>query len=480
MPTATTDKWRTIAARKQEKREKAIQSWKLICELLSTRELEITELPPQYTAEEILKASVNRSIIAHHLANPLTEIMFARGLSRARELDEIMARTGKPIGPLHGLPISLKDKFNIAGEETSMGTVALAEHTLDVTDPIVQRLEAAGAVLYVKTNIPQTGLSGECNNFAFSRTPTPWNTTLSVGGPLGIGSDVLGSIRTPANFNGIYGLCPTSGRFPGHGAYRSRGLTLISGVFGPLARSVDGLELYTRTMLILTHGNGTPHAIISPGDRITTKNLPRDRKLRVSIVEHDGVVIPHPPIRRCLREAMPRSGRCSTRSPSRSFRRLSCLHHGMSSVSRSTRIAQPILSKCVRNTFDIWIDTAKPTASGEAIDVIVLPSGGHVAPLHSTLEYFAYELYSNVLDWPCATIPVGFVDPTLDPAVDDLEIPPLSEMDRRNREKWSLEAYKDAPVADVAPVGRRCREGDHARGIDTSDCLGPWDEFIVY
>jgi amidase len=242
---------------------------------LSVRQIEITDSEPSqplkmlasgvWTAQEVLLAFIARTIIAHHLTNPLTDPMFDRGFRRAIELDDYHRRTGKTVGPLHGLPISLKDVFNVQGMPTTLGFVARANvHPLH-SDELVNQLSAAGAIFYCKTNIPQSLMSGECHNFLFGRTATPYNTTLSAGGPsggegslialggspLGIGTDIAGSIRTPANFNGIYGLCPTHGRFPLHDAEKANAGYLINGVAGPLSRGIDGLEVYARTLLSL-------------------------------------------------------------------------------------------------------------------------------------------------------------------------------------------------------------------------------------
>ncbi len=145
---------------------------------------------------------------------------FDVGMQRARELDEYMARTGQPIGPLHGLPISLKDIFDIPGRDSTHGYAAWAFKPKASCSRLIRKLEEAGAVFYCKTNVPrrsflvgngtaltsalETLMSGECVNYLFGRTSTPFNINLSAGGssggegslvslggsPLGLGTDI--------------------------------------------------------------------------------------------------------------------------------------------------------------------------------------------------------------------------------------------------------------------------------------------------
>ncbi|EWZ51205.1 hypothetical protein BFJ63_vAg11489 [Fusarium oxysporum f. sp. narcissi] len=298
---------------------------------LSARQIEITDSEPSqllkmlasgaWTAQEVLLAFIARCIIAHHLTNPLTGPMFDQGFRRAVELDDYHRRTGKTAGPFHGLPISLIDVFNIQGMPTTLGFVARANAHPVHSGELVNRLSAAGAIFYYKTNIPQSLMSGECHNFLFGRTATPYNTTLSAGGssggegslialggsPLGIGSDIAGSIRTPANSNGVYGLCPTNGRLPLHDAEQSNAGYLINGVAGPLSKSIDGLEVYARTLLSLKPWEWDSACERLPWDEQVYQEtlligLSGKRQLCIGFVANDRITTPHPPIERGMRE----------------------------------------------------------------------------------------------------------------------------------------------------------------------------------
>lgn len=176
--------WQTVAARKRADREKALApypEWRLQrdvsptlkdvstihIEELGDRELEIVRhdatslvrliARQHFSAVEVLRAFCHAATIAQDLTNCLTEIFYEEGLQRAAELDEYLAQTGKVVGPLHGLPVSIKDHILVTGKDTSTGYVAWAYKSVAKKDAVaVDILRKAGAVLYVKTNNPQT------------------------------------------------------------------------------------------------------------------------------------------------------------------------------------------------------------------------------------------------------------------------------------------------------------------------------------
>lgn len=171
--------WESIAAQKKKVQTEAIpKEWLLktlppssqldvrgvpaSCGILNAKELEITEKHDatslilalqerEYTAFEVATAFCKRAAIAQQLTNCLTEIFFDRALERAKELDAYFERTGRPFGPLHGLPISVKDSFDIVGLDSSIGIAALANKPAIKNAALVDILLKAGAVLYVKT-----------------------------------------------------------------------------------------------------------------------------------------------------------------------------------------------------------------------------------------------------------------------------------------------------------------------------------------
>lgn len=157
--------------------------------------------------------------------NCLTEILFKEALARAQFLDEHLAKTGKVIGPLHGLPISLKDCFITPPHPSSIGMACYANQPTAPQEEtiLVGILAKLGAVFYVKTTTPTAMMMMETINNVWGETNGAYHSGTSCGGssggegallamrasPLGVGTDIGGSIRIPSAFNYLYGLKPT-------------------------------------------------------------------------------------------------------------------------------------------------------------------------------------------------------------------------------------------------------------------------------
>ena len=175
-------------------------------------------------------------------------------IDRARDAERAVA-SGAPLGPLHGIPYTIKDSIDVAGFPTTSGSLLTSRTPATADAAVVARIRAAGGVLLGKTNTPEFTLWWETDNRVFGRTNNPWNTDRTTGGssggeaaaissgmsPLGIGSDSGGSIRVPAAYCNIFGLKPTHGRVPitGHVPYTLLQATHV----GPLARSARDIAL---------------------------------------------------------------------------------------------------------------------------------------------------------------------------------------------------------------------------------------------
>ncbi|RAH41009.1 amidase signature enzyme [Aspergillus brunneoviolaceus CBS 621.78] len=215
--------------------------------ILDSRELEITETldatalleklsTSEYSAVEVCTAFCKRTAIAQQLTNCLTEIFFETALERAKVLDEYLKRKGRPMGPLHGLPISLKDSLNVTGEYSTIEYVSFIKNgPATENSPLVDILLSPGAVLYVKTNVPQSCMrlidhSLDCRfsqqhfwtdlksekSHPYSRRKQWWRSALVAlrGSLLGVGTDIAGSIRIPSICCGTYGFRPPASRIP--------------------------------------------------------------------------------------------------------------------------------------------------------------------------------------------------------------------------------------------------------------------------
>jgi Asp-tRNA(Asn)/Glu-tRNA(Gln) amidotransferase A subunit family amidase len=185
-----------------------------------------------------------------------------RALAEASLADRVV-REGSRLGSLHGVPITVKDTIETAGITTTAGS-KLLKHSVPSRDAAaVKLLKEAGAIVIAKTNVPEMALTYECTNAVFGRTNNPHNTELTPGGssggeaaavasmmsPAGLGSDLSGSIRIPANFTGIFGLKPTPGLISAAGHIPPASGLLSEGVVvGPMARSVEDLRLLLQAL----------------------------------------------------------------------------------------------------------------------------------------------------------------------------------------------------------------------------------------
>ncbi|KAF8295664.1 general amidase [Clavulina sp. PMI_390] len=296
--------------------------------LLTPREIEITDTDFEsllsnltnglWTSVEVVSAFYKRAIIAHQLTNCLTEIFIDEALQRAAQVDAHFATTGKPIGPLHGLPISLKDQFSLKGRETIMGYVSWIGKPADRDAAVVEILYEAGAVPFVRTNVPQTLMWCETFNNVFGRTLNPYNRTLTSGGssggesallalhgsPLGLGTDIGGSLRVPTSFCALYALRPSMHRLPYGGLVNSSvGQESIHSVIGPMAPSLAALRIFTKTIIDAKPWEKDPACLRIPWDpkqsALGEHGGPVGR-LCFAIMWDNGVVAPTPPVKRAM------------------------------------------------------------------------------------------------------------------------------------------------------------------------------------
>jgi len=223
---------------------------------------ELAEIIRQKTASatEVLEAHLQHIARHNSALNAIVTLDEEGARQRAREADAALAR-GEVWGPLHGVPVTVKDVFETAGLRTTSSFQPLADYVPQQDATVVARLRAAGAVLLGKTNMPTLALDVQSNSPLFGRANNPWDTDRTPGGstgggaaaiaaglsPLEVGSDIGGSARVPAHFCGILALKTSEHRvsMAGHipeppGAPRS---VRHMGVVGPLARSVADLRL---------------------------------------------------------------------------------------------------------------------------------------------------------------------------------------------------------------------------------------------
>lgn len=292
------------------------------CGLLTDEELEITEnydatalaeaiANKKFKAVTVAQAFCKRAAIAQQLTCCLTQFFQDEALERAKYLDDYLEKNGKTVGPLHGVPVSLKEHISIAGHDTSWGYVSTTTK-IEKDILMVEVLRNAGAVFYVKTNQPQAIMHLESVSH-YGRTNMPTNINLSAGGStggeaaliamkgsvLGPGTDIGGSIRGPAGFSGIHGFKPTSftvtmqdmlpGGFPGE-------LNILAST-GPMCRSLRDMNLFMSIFSdAKTYLRDTAIVPIPWTGVKTEVKLP----LKIGIMVNDGAIVPQPPVAAAL------------------------------------------------------------------------------------------------------------------------------------------------------------------------------------
>ncbi|TIA64586.1 amidase [Aureobasidium pullulans] len=498
---------------------------KFIQQYLNTQEIEITETDAvgivektsngTWTAVEVTKAFCHRSAIAHQLVNCLHEIFYDAAIESAQELDQYFAAHKKPIGPLHGLPISLKDQFHVKGVETSMGYVGWIgtfqgekgtgkEKVYE--SEMVKELRNLGAVLYVKTAVPHTLMCGETTNNIIDYCWNPTNRNLSSGGssggegalislkgsPLGFGTDIGGSIRIPAAFNGQFGLRPSSGRLPYEGMANSfDGAPSILSVVGPLSSSSAGLKLAVQSILQTEPWQRDPRVHPLPWrneQEEAAKQLAQDKKLTFAVLKHDGLCAPHPPIKRALEETVQKLESLGHKviewqPPSHSKLQDICVkawgYDGGADAARAFALSgeepkpnimfeeapQANATDIMRNQvekrdaekeyMEYWNSTSQLTGTGRPVDAIISPLAPFTAARPNKYTSYSYSVWVNVLDYSSAIVPVTKVDKNVDKDYTDFK--PVSETDAKTQATYDPEIYDGAHVS-LQVVCRRLEE----------------------
>ena len=228
-------------------------------------------------------------------------------------LDNHLARTGKPVGPLHGLPVCIKDMYDLKGHRSTMGFVSWFDIIAEKDSSLVRVLREAGAVFHAKTTMPQTGMMLETKSHLWGTTCNPFNINLVAGGssggdgaliamrgsPIAPSSDIGGSIRVPAAYNGLYSLKPSADRIP-RGGLRSPapGNVSIKVSCGPQCHSIADVKMFTKVINAYPSAQFEPNVVPMPWRELPTPK----GKLSFGLWEFDGVVKPQPPILRALKE----------------------------------------------------------------------------------------------------------------------------------------------------------------------------------
>jgi fatty acid amide hydrolase len=270
----------------------------------------------ELSALEVTEAHIQRIEAVNESINAVVIPLFDRARAQAEEADRKRAR-GEPLGPLHGVPVTIKEQYRVAGTQTTLGATNKIGNIYDEEGPLVTKLREAGAIILGKTNIIQTLAGPESDNHVYGRSNNPWNLQRTPGGSsggeaaiiaargsaLGLAGDFGGSTRIPAHFCGLHGLKPTAGRLT-NDDFPSDLLGYGQEVFipqpGPIARTVSDLQLamgvLAETSLSITSDLVPPVPWPDPTDV-------RVEQLRVGYYTDNGYFPASPAIRRAVEEA---------------------------------------------------------------------------------------------------------------------------------------------------------------------------------
>ncbi|KAI4155324.1 MAG: hypothetical protein LQ340_001062 [Diploschistes diacapsis] len=256
---------------------------------------------------DVLHAYSKVAVKAHEKTNCLTEVLLPEAESWAENEVDLK-------GPLAGIPVSLKDTAVVKGFDTTVGYSRNVGKPADKDGTLVKLLKDAGAVPYVKTALPITLLSFESTNDVWGRCSNPHNSAyspggstggeaalLALGGRIGIGTDVAGSVRAPAHFSGIYALRCSTGRWPKMGLSTSMaGQEGVLAVASPMARTLDDLVYFSKAIWGMKpeRYDHTVHPI--PWREDDYQAIKKKSRLRIGIMRTDGVVDPTPAVARAL------------------------------------------------------------------------------------------------------------------------------------------------------------------------------------
>jgi fatty acid amide hydrolase len=439
------------------------------------------------SSAEVVAAHIERIEQVNPRINAVTQPLYEQARAEAERADQKLARIGdqaSKLPPLFGVPVTVKDCFDVRGTDCTLGIDARVGRPAAHDSPLVARLRAAGAIVLGKTNTHQGMLMHEADNPVFGRTNHPLDGERTPGGssggeaaivaalgsPLGLASDLGGSIRHPAHSCGVCGIKPTTGRLTAAGSYRAMpGMQAVALQPGPLVRSVEDVDL---AMRVFSEKSKTPRL-----DDETIDPWPDFRRvsvegLRIGWLEDDGYFRPAPAIRRATREAVDAladrgavvepftipeireamriytglvsaDGLASLRRMVRGSRREAQLARQLrlGSIPRWLRTAlQPALKmlgeqylaeliewtgrRSVDAYWDLTVEAdayrkrfaaAVEQATSGPLDVIVMPPHGLPALRHGTaldaLPAASYCFLPNLLGWPAGVVPFATVQP---------------------------------------------------------------------
>ncbi|KAI0602177.1 amidase signature domain-containing protein [Biscogniauxia sp. FL1348] len=469
-------------------------------------------------ATQVVTSFCKRAAYAHQLSNLLLEIGFDLALNRARELDAYFEQNQTIVGPLHGIPLTLKDQFHVKGLETSMayvswiGTFEGKSNTgneRNFESQIVKELYSLGAIPIGKTTLVQSIWAPETNNNILGYAVNPYNQIMSTGGSsggegamqalrgsaFGIGTDIGGSVSMPASLQGVFSIKPSVGRLSMKDVANSgAGQQVMPTAPGIMACSVATLQVVMKSLVSTEPWRHDPYSLPIPWRPHLEYTLGLDgHTLSFGLLRNDSVVTPHPPISRALEivnQALLYSAHEVLDWQPPSFTEGLEIHKivargdGCPDVYEAIRKSgEPIVPE-IQHLFpngqlkpptplpqyeqvvlrmrdfrsrwhDYWELSASRTASGIPVQAIITAVTPYAGFQPGKFYHSPYTSVFNVLDYTTVVIPVTFADQDTD--IIDPEFVPLTEEDKMNMETYDPQTHHGAP-ASIQLVGRRLDE----------------------
>ncbi|KAI8721544.1 Amidase [Fusarium sp. LHS14.1] len=466
-------------------------------ETLDARDLLQKIAGREISALDAVRAFAKRAAFAHQLTTCCTEIFFEQAFADAKKLDEVLEKTGKVVGPLHGLPVSIKDNLSVKGVDTTIGWVGLMGKPAMKDCNAVAALRRLGAIPFVKTNVPQSLMMSDSYNHLFGQCVNSLNRNLISGGssggesslisfhgsPLGIGTDIGGSIRIPAALCGLYGLSPSVSRHPyPRGGPRQ---SFVIPTAGPIASSLATIESYMEALEGACPWEQDP--LVSPIPWRKEKcSVPPGKKLRIGFVVDDGVVRPQPPIARAIRKvvALLQGARhevlewdSSSHAQAWDLFSKAILSDGGATAKRYCELSgEPLIEGMLVGTSADLLTTEeshqlfadKYTYEDEylrrwhlhGLDALIMPVTPWVGYKPKTWvksnQYVGYTSIFNLLNWSALTMPVCKVSKSSDlPVPSDWEdYRPRNPSDEFNKNQYDFDLVEGMPIGVQVTCGK--------------------------
>jgi len=369
------------------------------------------------SSEEVVKSHISRIKKVNPKLNAIVVLTEKSALNSAREADSLTQKS-KSLPPLHGVPVTIKDAFEVAGVISTGGTLGRKDYVPNTDATSVKRLKQAGAIILGKTNLPEISMGFESSNLVYGTANNPFDVKRIPGGssggeasiiaaggsPFGIGSDAGGSIRWPAHCCGIVGMKPTTGRAPrtGHWPAFSGIFSLVTQI-GPMARSVEDIAL---TLPLLSGPDG-----VDPTVMPIPLNDPAKVKLSdINIAFHtdNGLATPIDEIQNAVNNA---AGILETKVKSIEQRtpealKMSASLHSQIMGADAGETARAILKNAGSNAMDpnllsrINMMSEKPAYLPDFLDTLV-----ELEEYRSQLLQFMERTNTDVLIGPAAPVP---------------------------------------------------------------------------